>query len=114
MCQNQVMANPGNGQKARTAFDVVWRIAVFVGALGLALGALVAFGFGRCHDEGGFCAQEFSSTHVKAYASAAVLGALAAATAVVPFSRRPVPLAVAAFAAAGLVALLAVRVESVT
>lgn len=105
------MANPANDQKTRTTFDVVWRIAVLVVAALLALGALVAFGFGKCHDSGGFCAEEFSSTHVEAYASAAVLGALAAVAAVVPFSRRPVRLVAAAFVAAGLIAVLAVWVE---
>lgn len=108
------MAHSANDQKTRTTFDVVWRIAVLVVAALLAVGALVAFGFGRCHDSGGFCAEEFSSTHVVAYVSAVVLGALAALAAVVPFSRRPARLVAAALVAAGLVAVLAMWMESIT
>lgn len=77
--------------KKRTALGVLWRVAALVVAVALAAGALIAFGFGGCHDSGGFCAGEFSSTHVEAYASAAVLAALAAVAAIVPFSRRPGP-----------------------
>lgn len=72
------------------------------------------FGFGGCHDSGGFCSDEFGSTHVEAYASAAFLAALAAVAVVVPFRRRPLPLLTAALAAAGIVAVLAVGAESIT
>lgn len=91
---------------------VAWRVAAGLVAAGFGSGALFLFALGSCHDSGGFCAAEYSSTHTESYASAAALAAVALPAAVVIVSRRVIVLAGAAIAGAGIVALLAALYES--
>ena len=91
---------------------VAWRAAFACVALALFAVALVSFGFGGCHDSGGFCASEFGSVHIEAYASSAALAALGTLVAACCFTRRIVVLASTAVAAAALVGLAAIGAES--
>lgn len=90
----------------------LWRVAAGVLAAALAAGAFVSFAFGGCHDAGGFCASEFGSTHVDAYASASVLAGLAALVVARLLTRRWAVVLVAAAAGALLTVAFAVILES--
>ena len=105
------MSTQANDRTTST-IGVLWRAGMLLVSCLLVAGAVVAIGFGRCHDSGGFCADEFSSTHVEAYASGAVLASLAAVAAIVPFNRRPAVVAAMASVAALLVAVISVWAES--
>lgn len=89
-----------------------WGWAGSILAVVLFLGASAAFAMGTCHDAGGFCAEEFSATHVEAYATASVLAGLAAASATSAFSLRRTSLTIAVTVGALATALLAVIGES--
>lgn len=85
-------------------------MALFAAAA-VAAGAFVSFAFGTCHDSGGLCADEFSSTHVEAYAGGVVLAGVAAGCCVWAVrARRTVALA-AVLAATFVTALAAVLIE---
>ncbi|HUQ39386.1 MAG TPA: hypothetical protein VM030_04470 [Acidimicrobiales bacterium] len=90
----------------------LWRALVLAVAAGFGIGGLVVFSFGGCHDSGGFCSDEFSSTHVEAYASGAVLVALAALGVALVFTRRPWKLATAAVLAGVVAGVAAVALEA--
>jgi hypothetical protein len=91
---------------------VIWRVALALVAAGAGSSAVVLFALGSCHDSGGFCAGEFSSTHVESYGSAAVLAAIALAAAVAVVRRGVLALAAAALVGAAVVGALAVLYES--
>lgn len=91
---------------------VAWRVAAALTAAGLAMGAVLMVALGSCHDDTGFCTAEFGATHVEAYASGAVLAALAAAAVAVTVTRRPARLVLAAAAGAALIVAVAVLGES--
>ena len=91
---------------------LVRRIALLVAAAGFFAGGFVTFALGGCHDSGGFCADEFSSTHVEAYASGAVLATIAAVLAALAFTRRVIRLVITAVATAAIVSTAAVALES--
>ena len=91
---------------------LVWRVTLGLVAAGLGSSALFLFALGSCHDSGGFCSSEYSSTHTESYASAAVLAAIALPSAVAIVTRRALPLLTAAIAGGGIVVLLAALYES--
>lgn len=63
--------------------DRRWLARLLLLVTGVAAGFLgtASFALGTCHSSGGFCADEFSSTHVTGYAGGALL--LATATGLV-------------------------------
>ena len=90
----------------------VWRLASLGAAAGFFAGGFITFALGGCHDSGGFCSDEFSSTHVEAYASGATLAAIAAGFTALAFTRRIIRLVVAATSAAAAAGILAVGLET--
>ena len=90
---------------------LVWRLASLTAAAGFFGAGFVTFALGGCHDSGGFCADEFSSTHVEAYASGATLAAIAAGLTALAFTRRIIRLVAAAASVAAFAGVLAVALE---
>lgn len=65
-----------------------FRFVMLMLGLGLAAGAFLGVAFGTCHDSGGFCEGEFTSTNLEAYTTGAVLAGLGGATLALVASRR--------------------------
>lgn len=87
------------------------RAALLLAAALAAFGGAASFALGTCHDSGGFCADEFSSTHVEAYAGGVLLLSLAVGGIAAAAWLRLRPALVAAAVTAGAVSLAAVLVE---
>lgn len=87
------------------------RALLLVAAVAAAVAGAASFPLGTCHDGGGFCADEFSSTHVEGYAGGSLLLGLACGLAASALALRLRPTLIWGTAAAGAVALSAVLLE---
>lgn len=88
------------------SFWLLRSLFLAVAAIGAVAGA-ASFALGTCHDSGGFCADEFSGTHIEGYAGGSMLLGLAAGLAAAAWTLRPRPAVAWGLATVGAVAVLA-------